>query len=287
MMDRKLDTFMDRGRLTITLKKEILKKLDDYIDGSRIRNRSHAIEYVLAKYFAPKLKKALILAGGKGVKMRPFTYEMPKCLIPVNGRPVLDYTIENLRRHDIRDIILSIGYHGEKIREHVGDGGRYGVKITYLEQKSSAAGTAAPLRQAKKLLGAEPFVLYYADVLAKINYDDMFDFHIANDGVTTMALTSVAKSSDWGVVRVQGSKVYSFLEKPDHRKDLSKIINVGIYICEPRIFDYVSASAKRLEKDVFPKLVEQHKLTGYIFAGQWFDVGNPESYKQAVEEWKI
>ncbi len=264
MTDRKLT--MDRGRLTITLKKEILKKLDNHIDGSRIRNRSHAIEYVLARYFAPKLRRAVVLAGGKGVKMRPFTYEMPKCLIPVNGRPVLDHTIESLRRHDIRDIVLSIGYHGEKIREHVGDGSRFGVKITYVEQGTAEVGTAAALRQAKKFLQNEPFVLYYADVLAKIDFDDMFDFHLANDGVATMALTSVSKSSDWGVVRVQGSKIYSFLEKPDHRKDLSKIINVGIYVCEPTIFDFIAPHARRLEKDVFPKLVEDRKLTGYIFA---------------------
>lgn len=278
---------MDRERLTITLKKEILKKLDNCIDGARIRNRSHAIEYVLARYFAPKLRRALILAGGKGIKMRPFTYEMPKCLIPVNGRPVLDYIIENLRRYDIRDIILSIGHHGEKIREYMGDGSRYGVTITYVEQKGLEIGTAVPIRQAKKLLGTEPFVLYYADVLAKINYDDMFDFHIANNGVATMALTSVSKSSDWGVVRVQGSKIYSFLEKPDHRKDLSKIINVGITLCEPSMFEYVTPHARRLEKDVFPRLAQERKLAGYLFAGQWFDVGNPESYKQAVEEWKV
>lgn len=277
---------MDRERLTITLNKEIVKKLDEYIDGARIRNRSHAIEYVLTRYFGPRIKKALILAGGEGIKMRPFTYEMPKCLIPVNGRPVLDHIIENLRRYDIRSIILSIGYHGEKIREHVGDGGRYGVKITYLEQGTSEVGTAMPVRQAKKLLSAGPFVLYYADVLARIDFDDMFDFHLANGGAATLALTSVTRSSSWGVVRVQGSKIYSFLEKPDHRKDLSKVINAGIAICEPKIFDAIGPTAKRLERDVFPKLAKERKLAGYLFAGQWFDVGDPESYKQAVQNWK-
>src|SRR3989339_1227409 len=103
---------MDRSRLTITLKKDILKPLDEYIDGARIRNRSHAIEYVLAKYFAPKIKKALILAGGKGLKMRPFTYEMPKAMISVSGRPVLEYIIENLRHYDIRGLVVSIGHQG-------------------------------------------------------------------------------------------------------------------------------------------------------------------------------
>jgi len=276
---------MDRSRLTITLKKDILKPLDEYIDGARIRNRSHAIEYVLAKYFAPKIKKALILAGGKGLKMRPFTYGMPKTMIPVNGRPVLEHIIENLRRYDVRELIISIGHQGQKIRQHFGDGSRFGVKITYLNQGKSETGTAAPVLQAKKLLGNQSFLVYYGDVLASIDIDDLIDFHLTNGGTVTVALTSVNRSADWGVVRLQGSRVYSFLEKPDHRKDLSKVINAGIYIFESKIFDYLK-EARRLEKDVFSKLVEQRKLFGYLFAGQWFDVGSPESYQQAVKSWK-
>ena len=122
-------------------------------------------------------------------------------------------------------------------------------------------------------------------MLANIDLDDMMDFHLSNNGLATVALTSVNKPSDWGVIRVQGSRVYSFLEKPDQRKNLSNIINAGIYILEPKIFDYLQG-AKRLEKDVFSKLVEQRKLFGYMFAGSWFDVGNPEVYEQAVKEWK-
>lgn len=276
---------MDKSRLTITLDKDVLKQLDEYIDGARIRNRSHAIEYVLSKYFAPKIKKAVILAGGKGLKMRPFTYEMPKAMIPVSGRPVLEHIIENLRRFDVRELIISIGHQGKKIKHHFGDGTKFGVKITYLDQGKSETGTAAPIAQAKKLIGNQTFLVYYGDVLANIDIDDMVDFHLSNNGLATMALTSVNKSSDWGAVRVQGSRVYSFLEKPAERKDLSNVINGGIYIFEPEIFEYLK-DAKRLEKDVFPKLVEQRKLFGYMFAGKWFDVGDPEIYKQAVKEWK-
>ncbi len=276
---------MDRNRLTITLKKDILKQLDEYIDGARIRNRSHAIEYVLSKYFAPKVKKALILAGGKGLKMLPFTYEMPKAMIPVNGRPILEHIIESLRRYDIREVIVSIGHQGNKIKQHFGDGSKFGIKISYLDQKKSETGTAAPILQAKKLIGSNSFLVYYGDVLANIDLDDMIDFHLSSGGLVTMALTSVNKPSDWGVVRVQGNRVYSFLEKPDQRRDLSNVINAGVYIFEPKVFEYLQ-DAKRLEKDVFPKLVEQRKLFGYLFAGQWFDVGNPEIYKQAVKEWK-
>lgn len=277
--------FMDRSRLTITLNKEILKKLDEYIDGSRIRNRSHAIEYVLTKNFSPKIKCALILAGGQGSKMRPFTYEMPKALIPVNGRPVLEYIIENLRRFDVRDLIISIGHQGQKIKQYFGDGSKFGVKITYLDQGKNESGTAAPILQAKKIINQKPFFVYYGDVLANIDLDDMVDFHLSNNSLLTMALTSVSRSADWGVVRLQGSRVFSYLEKPDQRKDLSNVINAGVYIFEPEVFNLLKPEMKRLEKEVFPGLVDQHKLFGYLFAGQWFDVGNPQSYEQAIKHW--
>ena len=277
---------MDRPRLTITLKKEILKQLDEYIDGARIRNRSHAIEYVLSKYFAPKIQTALILAGGQGLKMRPFTYEMPKAMIPVNSRPILEHIIENLRRYDVRDLIISIGHQGVKIKQLFGDGSKFGVKIFYLEQGKNQTGTAAPVLQAKKILGQKPFIVYYGDVSANIDLDDLIDFHLANSDLATIALTSVNRSSNWGVVRLQGNRIYSFLEKPDQRKDLSKVINAGVYIFEPAIFNSLNPQMKRLEKEVFPKLVEQRKLFGYMFSGQWFDVGNPEIYQQAVKAWR-
>src|SRR3989344_873979 len=114
----KQDNTQCRQRLTITLRGNILRQVDEYIDKVRIRNRSHAIESILNRYFSPKIKKAIILTGGKGLKMRPFTYEMPKAMLPVNNRPVLEYTIENLRRHDIRDLIISIGHQGNKIKQY-------------------------------------------------------------------------------------------------------------------------------------------------------------------------
>lgn len=277
---------MDRQRLTITLKKDILNHLDEYIDGVRIRNRSHAIEYVLTKHFSPKIKKAVILAGGKGLKMRPLTYEIPKAMIPVHNRPVLEHIIENLRRHDIRDILIVTGHLGNKIKQFFGDGSKFGVKISYVEQGNLEKGTAAPLLLSKKFTQNQPFILFYSDVLTSIDLSDMIDFHMSNSSLVTMALTSVKKPSDWGVVRLQGNRVYSFLEKPNLRKDLSHLINAGVYIINPGIYELISQDTNRLEKDVFPKLVEANKLNGYIFAGQWFDVGDPEIYKRAINEWK-
>lgn len=274
---------MDKSRLTITLDPEVLKKLDEDIDGSRIRNRSHAIEYILSKHFAPKVGKALILAGGKSMKVG--SKIVPKGMIEINHRPTLEHIIENLRRYDVRDIYISVGMQGETIKKHFGDGAKFGVKISYLDQGSAQTGTAQPVLQAKPYLQDQPFLLFYGDVLAHIDLEDMADFHLSHNGTMTMALTAVNRSSAWGVVRVQGPRVYSFLEKPDQRRDLSNIINAGVYICNPDIFDYLS-SAKRLEKDVFPKLVSKRKLFGYIFADEWFDVGDSNSYAKAVKDWK-
>ena len=129
---------MGKERLTITLDKGLLKKVDDAIDGSKIRNRSHAIEFLLSSVLVPKQTKVLILAGGEGVKFRPLTYELPKALVPVLGKPLLEYTLESLRSHGLTEIYISIGHLGNKIREYFGDGGRLGLKITYLEQDASA-----------------------------------------------------------------------------------------------------------------------------------------------------
>lgn len=278
---------MRRKRLTITMREDLLHLVDKIIDGSSIRNRSHAIEYLIQKSSTPKVDQALILAGGKGVKLRPYTYEMPKCLLPVSGKPLLEHVIDLFRSHDIRDIVLSIGYLGEKIKEHFGDGAKFGVKIRYIQQGQQEKGTAPPVRQAKKSLQSEkPFVLYYGDVLADINLKDFIDFHTTNENFVTMALTSVAQSSNWGMVALHGTKIIRFSEKPDAKNTFSHLINAGIYICDSAIFDYITSDDKKLEEDVFPKLAKEEKLFGYAFEGKWFDIGDLEIYERAVKEWK-
>src|SRR3989338_7624709 len=112
-----------KERLTVTLERDILSSIDKTIDGSHIKNRSHAIELLLLKAFSGNVpKKALILAGGKGTRLEPITHEIPKPLIPIKGKPILQHIIELLKKHNIREIILSVGYKKEKIKEYFGDG---------------------------------------------------------------------------------------------------------------------------------------------------------------------
>lgn len=277
---------MDRERLCITIKKELLKKIDRFlVFEEKIRTRSHAIEYLLSKALSPTLKRAFVLAGGRGIKMRPFTYEMPKTMLSAKGRPILDHIFELLRNNGIREVILLVGSKGDKIRSHFGDGSHFGVKISYLEEEKPS-GTAVPLKKAKDLLKDEPFLLIYGDVLAKINLKEMMDFHEESKALATMAVTSVEETGDWGVVNLRGNRITSFIEKPK-KPGLSHLVNAGIFILEPEVLNHIPTKKfSRLETDVFPKLVKEDKVAGYIFEGQWFDVGTPKTYERAIKEWK-
>jgi NDP-sugar pyrophosphorylase family protein len=278
---------MDRERLCITIKKDLLKKIDLLVvDGVEIRNRSHAIEYLLSKSLGSKIKKAYILAGGHGIKMRPFTYEMPKAMLPVKGRAILEYIIDSLKESGIKDVIILIGPKGGKIREHFGDGSHFGVRISYLEEEKPS-GTAIPLQKAKDLLKDEPFLLIYGDVLAKINLQEMIDFHEENKTLATIALTSVEETTGWGVVNLRGNRITSFVEKPK-KPGLSHLVNAGIFILEPEVLNYIpNKKFSRLETDVIPTLIKEDKVAGYVFEGQWFDVGTLQTYERAIKEWKV
>lgn len=276
---------MERERVTITIRRDLLARVDHTIDGVRIRNRSHAIESLLTRSLGSELGTAVILAGGQGLNMRPFTYELPKSLIPVKDRPILEHIIEQLREHGIRRIILLIDYLGQKIETHFGDGRRFGVEIHY-QRDASPQGTGGAFRSLTELVGDQPFFVLHGDVLAKINLSEMAKFHESQGRRATMALTSVADPSAYGAVRVSGTEVVEFTEKPESNSGTSRLINAGVYVFDPSVLSLIpSVGTSYLEQDVFPKLIEARGLTGYVFEGQWFDISTPEVYEQALKAW--
>lgn len=288
MIYEKSNYFMSRIRLTITLKDTLLRLLDELIDGQKIRNRSHAIEILLSQTLLPKQTKVLILAGGEGVNFRPLTYEMPKSLIPVAGKPLLEHTILNLRRYNLTDVTISLGYLGEKIKEYFGDGSRWGLQISYLEQSQNKKnGTAQPVKQAAERFGGNAFLLIYGDVLTDIDFVGLLEYHRGQKNtVSTMALAPVERVSMWGVTKVIGNKIVEFEEKPNLPKTHSHLVNAGIYVMEPAIFKYINRDCMRLESDVFPRLADEGKLAAYPFEGKWYDVSTPEIYERVIKEWK-
>lgn len=275
---------MDRERLTITLKKSVLAKVDGFIDGTKIRNRSHAIEYLITQSLTPKINQAVILAGGEGLNMRPFTFEMPKGLFPVGGKPILEHIVEILRNNEVRDIIFSIGHLGEKIKNYFGDGKKFGVNITYVSEDKEA-GTGGALSLARKYIKNESFLVIHGDILIDIQLSDLISFHKEQETIGTIALTSVVDPSQYGEVVVQGAKITRFVEKPQKGKQKSQLVSCGLYIFNKEIFDYIPPKGVSLLEDVFPRLAERGQLSGFLFAGRWVDIGSPVSYEKAIQEW--
>ncbi|HBH46648.1 MAG: hypothetical protein A2445_02635 [Candidatus Jacksonbacteria bacterium RIFOXYC2_FULL_44_29] len=277
---------MLRKRLTITLRKDLIEILDAEIDGVRIRNRSHAIESMLAYKLNLPVSKAVILAADQGIKFRPFTYEMPKAMLPVGGRPLLEHIIIGLRESDIRDIYISVGHLADKIKSYFGNGSKFGVRITYSVQNRSDLGTGGALRTMKPNLGPqEAFFLIYGDVLADINYQDMVRFYYGHrDVLGVVALTTVRNPEFWGVVKLEGEYIKDFIEKPEPHATQSHLISAGIYLLKGKIFSHLPRDKSvSLEKDILPKLIKKYKLLGYLLKGSWYDISTPEVYDQVLK----
>jgi NDP-sugar pyrophosphorylase family protein len=282
---------MKRQRLTITLQNDLIRKIDQYIDGVKIRNRSHAIEFLISKELNSPIRKAIILAADQGIKFRPFTYEMPKCMLPVKGRPILEHIITKLRDFDIRDIYISVGYLHQKIESYFGQGDKFGVKITYFKQEKKNLGTGGALKNFESfLIQEEAFFLIYGDVLADIKYDDIVSFyytHKSEGHIGVVALTTVRDPEFWGVAQIKGETIVNFIEKPAKIKAKSHLVSAGIYLLTPKIFSYITKDKKiSLEKDILPQVVQKCRLSGYLFEGPWYDISTPAVYSQVLKEWE-
>ena len=273
-----------KERITITLDSELIQQIDKRVDGNIIKNRSQQIELLLTKSLGTyRPEKAVILVGGKGTRLRPLTLNTPKCMMNVQGRTIAEHLFDLLKKYGTRDVILSTGYMKEKIKEHYGDGSRFGVNITYVEE-DEPLGTAGPLKLAKKHLN-DSFIVTNGDELKNINIPRMFRLHKRKNALATIALTTVMDPANYGVARLSGSRILEFVEKPKADEAPSNLINAGFYLLEPEVIDMIPDGFSMLEKDVFPTLAKQGRLRGFPFEGQWFDIGNMERYELAKKKW--
>jgi len=250
-----------------------------------VRNRSHAIELVLSKYLNFKdLRTALILCGGKGTRLRPITYEIPKPLVPVHGKPIIEHIFDLLKKYGITDIILSVGHMKEKILKEVDNWSRLGLNIDHVAE-NRPMGTGGAIKLAKKKL-PKTFIVSNGDELKNLNIMDRYETHKKSNALATIALTTVDEPSAYGVARLDGNRIMEFVEKPKKDKAPSNLINAGFYILEKEIIDMIPKGFCSLEKEIFPKLAAQGRLFGFPFSGQWFDTGNLERYERALKNWK-
>src|SRR5215212_11610262 len=210
--------------------------------------------------------QALILAGGKGTRLRPLTMHTPKPIVPIAGAPFLLYQLELLKRADVRDVILSLSYQPHKIEDKLGDGTDYNVRISYTVE-ASPLGTAGAYRNAAGLI-RETTIILNGDVLTDIDLNEVIRFHRERNAVATIALTPVANPTAYGLVETDSeNRVRRFLEKPKPEEVTCDTINAGIYILEPRALEYIPEGEPFMfEYGVFPQLLANNEA---FYAYTW------------------
>ena len=226
--------------------------------------------------------KAVIMAGGEGSRLRPITCDLPKPMVEVLGRPVMEYALELLRQHGIRDVAVTCHFLPDNIHDYFGDGSRWGMNLQYFVEEVPL-GTAGSVRAAREFLN-ETFLVISGDALTDIDLSRAIEAHRAKRAAVTLILKSVDAPVDYGVVITDpDGRVQRFLEKPAWGDVFSDTVNTGIYIIEPEVMDRIAPGEKAdFAKDLFPILMDElAPLYGHLTEGYWCDIGSPNQYAAA------
>jgi NDP-sugar pyrophosphorylase family protein len=225
--------------------------------------------------------KALILIGGFGTRLRPLTCTRPKALFPIVNKPLLQWTFEKLAENGVDEVVLAVNKLTEfHIKQQRLSKCGLTVKFSH-DPPKMPLGTAGPIKKAEKLLGhEEPFLVLNGDLITEINYRELLRSHTEGKAVATIALHEAEEPSRYGVAELDGeNRIKRFVEKPPRGTEPSKLINAGVYVLSPKIFDYIqSGRAVSMEREVFPRLAEENALFGHRVSGLWIDIGRPEEY---------
>jgi mannose-1-phosphate guanylyltransferase/phosphomannomutase len=229
--------------------------------------------------------KAVIMAGGEGTRLRPLTSNAPKPLLPLVNRPMMEHIVGLLKRHGIDEIVVTVAFMANAIRDYFGDGSEFGVTISYATEETPL-GTAGSVRNAMTHL-TERFVVISGDVLTDIDLSAIIELHDEKKALATIGLAHVDNPLEFGIViaREDGS-IERFLEKPTWGQVFSDTINTGIFVLEPEIFDYIEPDRPvDFSGEVFPRLLDDGQpLYGAIAEGYWEDVGTLEAYVRAHKD---
>ena len=272
-----------KERITITLDGDLLRTVDSMVDNHKIKNRSHAMELLLTKAIQKKeLKRAILLAGGD-THTQEDGKEIPLCMARLQEKPLLEHIMINLHKEGINEIVIvSQNKNMEIIKNYFSNGSEFNVEIIYCEEPVKT-GTAGALRVASEYI-TEPVVVCNTTNLFQIRLQDMFKFHKMNGASTTIALTTDTDPSKYGVVVLNGNKIFDFVEKPKN-KIPSNLISAGVYIVNPEVIDLIPEGFSKLEVDLFPKLARDESLVGYVFYGRWMHIESQESLDYAKSHW--
>ncbi len=224
--------------------------------------------------------KAVILAAGYGTRMRPHTHTGPKHILPIANKPVLEYTLEKLGEADIKDVVMVVGYQKEFIKDHLGDGSEWGVKITYVEQEKRL-GLAHAVKQAREAIGDEPFLVVLGDILFKMGFKEMVEEHEKSGADASVVLTEVEFPERFGIVEIKDDKIVGLEEKPEKPKTNLAIAGVYFFSSPETTFEIIdnldpSWRGEYELTDTLKAIIDSGKeVNPIVMKGFWKDTGMP------------
>lgn len=239
------------------------------------------------------VKKAIILAGGKGTRLYPVTLETPKPLLTVNKRPIINYLIDMFKKHGVQEIAITVRQSDFEdfswwLRRWQNDLGGVWVNLMAEEEPMGTIGYWA--HKLHTWTGNEPFFLTNGDELKDINLTELAAHHQKTGALATIAAVEVPNPQEYGVIVFNGDHIEKFLEKPENPP--TNFISSGLYLIDPQVRGYLADALQKgqkflmIEKDLFPKLAAERKLVAYKSKGKWFDCGNLQRWEKAIKEWE-
>ena len=227
--------------------------------------------------------RAVLMAGGSGTRLRPLTCDLPKPMVPILNRPIAEHIINLLKRHQITEVVATLHYLPDVMRDYFQDGSDFGVQMTYAVEEDQPLGTAGCVKNIAELLD-ETFLVISGDSITDFDLTAAIEFHKSKKSKATLVLTRVPNPVEFGVVITdEQRRIRRFLEKPSTSEIFSDTVNTGTYILEPSVLDYLPVNQEcDFSKDLFPLLLEKDEpMYGYIAEGYWCDVGHLDAYREA------
>jgi NDP-mannose synthase len=223
--------------------------------------------------------KAVILAGGKGTRLAPYTTILPKPLMPIGDMPILEIILQQMRSAGVDHAVLTVGHMAELLRLFFQDGDRVGLKISY-SYEDAPLGTAGPLAMIPDI--EESFLVSNGDVLTTLDMGDLVAYHYQNRAAATIAMHHRQVKIDLGVIELDGdSRVQDYIEKPTY----DYMVSMGIYVFDPLVLNYITPGQYMDFPDLVKCLLEDgQKVVGFPFTGYWQDLGRPDDYEQAAKD---
>ena len=227
--------------------------------------------------------RAVLMAGGSGTRLRPLTCDLPKPMVPILNRPIAEHIINLLKRNGISEVIATLHYLPDVMRDYFQDGSEFGVEMTYAVEEDQPLGTAGCVKNIAELLD-DTFLVISGDSITDFDLQAAIAFHKKKKSKATLILAKVPNPVEFGVVIADpDGKINRFLEKPSSSEIFSDTVNTGTYILEPEVLDYLPTNSEcDFSKDLFPLLLEkQEPMYGYVGEGYWCDVGHLDAYREA------